>query len=144
MTTDNPVTSNQATATGGATATAVPARAPASRSWCRAGLILAGAAQLITISALTSADPIAATWSALLLATAPAPLAAAAMFTRAPVNRLAVVAALAAIIVGGAGQILHTGLFFLPALVVLAVAGIILWRERSLSPGGGGTCGATC
>jgi hypothetical protein len=123
MTIDNP-----ATAAGGASATAVRPLVPPSRPWCRAGLILAAAAQLITISALTSADPIAATWSALLLATAPALLAAAATFAPAPVNRLGLAAAMAAIIVGGAGQILHTGLFFLPALVVLAVAAVRLWR----------------
>jgi hypothetical protein len=95
------------------------------------GVVLAVAAQLITISALTSADPLAATWSALLLAVAPAPLALIAAFARTPVNRLAAVAAIVAIIVGGAGQILHTGLFFLPALVVLAVGAARLWRERS-------------
>jgi hypothetical protein len=78
-----------------------------------------------------SADPIAATWSALLLAVAPAPLAAAAVFAPAPANRLAAVAAIVAVIVGGAGQILHTGLFFLPALVVLAAGAARLWRERS-------------
>jgi hypothetical protein len=39
-------------------------------------LLLAGATQLITISALVGADPIAATWAPLLLAVAPAPLAA--------------------------------------------------------------------
>src|SRR5580698_378687 len=50
--------------------------APPSWAWRRGALVLAGAAQLITISALTSADPLAVTWSALLLAIAPAPLAA--------------------------------------------------------------------
>lgn len=68
-------------------------------------------------------------WSALLLATAPAPLAFAAAFVPAPGNRLAVVAALAAIIVGSAGQILHTGLFFLPALVALAGTAVRLWQS---------------
>ncbi len=50
--------------------------APPSWPWRRAALFLAGAAQLITISALVSADPVPATWSSLLLAVAPAPLAA--------------------------------------------------------------------
>src|ERR1700683_3077159 len=62
--------------------------APQSWPWMRGALILAGAAQLITISALTSADPLAATWWSLLLAIAPAPLVAAAAFTPVPANRL--------------------------------------------------------
>jgi len=53
--------------------------APASWPWRRVALFLAGAAQLITISALVGADPIPATWSSLLLAVAPAPLAVAAV-----------------------------------------------------------------
>ena len=65
------------------------APAPASWPWRRAALFLAGAAQLITISALVGADPLAVTWWSLLLAIAPAPVAAAAAFAPAPVNRLA-------------------------------------------------------
>jgi hypothetical protein len=117
-----------ATAARASSATAVPRPVSASQPWLYGGLLLAVAAQLITVSALTSADPTAASWPALLLATAPAPLAAAAAFSRAPVNRLLLAAAMVAIIVGGAGQILQTGLFFLPALVVLAVAAVRLWR----------------
>lgn len=124
-------TDNAATVTRAAGATAVRASAPSIRTWTCVGVALAIAAQLITIAALTSADPIPATWSALLLACAPAPLALVPVYARVPVNRLAVVAALVAIIVGGAGQVLHTGLFFLPALAVLAVAAAKLWRERS-------------
>ena len=52
--------------------------APASWPWRRAALFLAGAAQLITISALVGADPIPVTWSSLLLAVAPVTVAAAA------------------------------------------------------------------
>ena len=104
---------------------------PLSWPWRRGALILAGAAQLITISALTGADPLAVTWSALLLAIAPAPLAAAAAFAPAPVNRVAMVAAMAALIAGIAGVISHTGLFFVPALAVLAIGTAKLWRERS-------------
>ena len=55
----------------------VPVPAPPSWAWRRAALFLAGAAQLITISALNSADPLPVTWASLLLAIAPAPLAAA-------------------------------------------------------------------
>jgi hypothetical protein len=108
---------------------AVPA--PPSWPWIRGALLLAAAAQLITISALTSADPLAVTWSSLLLAIAPAPLAATAAFAPAPANRVAAVAALAVLVAGIVGGITHTGLFFVPALVVLAVGVIKLWRERS-------------
>ncbi len=102
--------------------TAIPA--PPSWPWRRGALFLAGAAQLVTISALVGADPIPATWSSLLLAVAPAPLAAAA-------------AGIAVLAVGIAGQVTHTGLFFHPALVVLAVAAIKLWREQVSSAGEG-------
>jgi len=54
----------------------VASPAPPSWPWRRAALFLAGAAQLITISAPVGADPVPATWSSLLLAVAPAPLAA--------------------------------------------------------------------
>ena len=99
--------------------------------WLRGALVLAVAAQLITISALTSADPLAVTWSSLLLAIAPAPLAAAAAFTPAPLNRLAAAVGVLVLIAGIAGGVTHTGVFFVPALVCLAVGGAKLWRERS-------------
>jgi hypothetical protein len=108
-----------------------PVPAPPSWVWRRGALILAGAAQLITISALTSADPLAVTWAALLLAIAPAPVAAIAAFAPAPVSRLAAVAGVLVLIAGIAGSIVHTGLFFVPALVVLAVGGVKLRREQA-------------
>jgi len=111
------------------TAPSVPA--PPSWPWRRAALLLAGAAQLITISALVSADPLAVTWWSLLLAIAPAPVAAAAAFAPAPVNRLAGAAGVLILIAGIAGGILHTGLFFVPALVALAVGTVKLWREAA-------------
>lgn len=120
-----------AAATTTATATAGPVPAPPSWPWRRGALILAGAAQLITISALVSADPLAATWASLLLAIAPAPLAAAAAFAPAPANRVAAVVGAAILLAGIAGEITHIGLFFAPALVVLIVAAIKLWREES-------------
>jgi hypothetical protein len=107
-----------------------PVPAPPSWVWRRGALILAGAAQLITISALTSADPLTVTWASRLLAIAPAPLAAAAAFTPAPVSRLAAVVGVLVLMAGIAGSIVHTGLFFVPALVVLAVGGVKLWREQ--------------
>jgi hypothetical protein len=115
----------------------VPVPAPPSWAWRRAALFLAGAAQLITISALNSADPLAVTWASLLLAIAPAPLAAAAAFAPAPANRLAAVIAVLVLVAGIAGSISHTGLFFVPALVVLAVGAVKLWREQSRAFVGG-------
>jgi hypothetical protein len=49
----------------------------------------------------------------------------------APANRLATAAGVLVLVAGIAGAIGHTGLFFVPALVVLAVGGVKLWRERS-------------
>jgi len=85
-------------------ATAVVSPAPSSWPWRRAALFLAGAAQLITISALVGAEPVPATWSSLLLAVAPGPLAAAAAFAPTPVNLLAAVAGIA-VLVGIVAQV---------------------------------------
>ena len=104
--------------------------APPSWPWRRGALILAGAAQLITISALTSADPLAVAWSSLLLAIAPGPLAAIAAFASPRVARPAAAVALVVLVAGIVGGILHTGLFFLPALIVLAVGTVKLWQEQ--------------
>jgi len=131
MTTQNPQAGTSPAVSAATSARAAPVPAPPSWAWRRGALFLAGAAQLITISALTSADPLAVTWASLLLAIAPAPLAAAAAFAPAPVNRLAAVIAVLVLVAGIAGSILHTGLFFVPALVVLAVGGVKLWREQS-------------
>jgi hypothetical protein len=103
---------------------------PRSWPWRRTALLLAGAAQLITISALLSADPIPVTWASLLLAITPAPLAAAAAFAPAPASRLAAAAGVLVLVAGIAGQITHTGAFFVPALIVLAVAAVRLWAEQ--------------
>jgi hypothetical protein len=107
------------------------AHRPGLRSRTGAPGRLAGAAQLITISALVSADPLAVIWSALLLAIAPAPLVAVAAFAPAPVARPAAAVAAVVLVAGIAGAILHTGLFFVPALAVLIVGGLKLWREQS-------------
>jgi hypothetical protein len=131
MTTENTVTDTSSVTTTAATRSTVAVPARPSWAWMRGALILAGAAQLITISALASADPLAATWSSLLLAIAPAPLAAAAAFSPAPANRLAAVAGAVALVVGIVGGITHTGVLFLPALVVLVVGAVKLWREAS-------------
>jgi len=40
-------------------------------------------------------------------------------------------------VAGIAGQLTHTGLFFVPALAVLAVGAVKLWREQVLSAGEG-------
>jgi hypothetical protein len=131
MSIDSPPADGSSEAT--AEALTVVSPAPPSWPWRRAALFLAGAAQLITISALVGADSIPATWSSLLLAVAPAPLAAAAAFAPAPVNLLAAAAGIAVLAVGIVAQVTHTGLFFVPALVVLAVGAVKLWRERGLS-----------
>jgi hypothetical protein len=108
-----------------------PAPAPPSWPWRRGALILAGAAQLITISALVTSDyPLAATWWSLLLGIAPAPVAAAAAFAPSRVGRLAGVVGVLVLLAGIAGGIVHIGLFFVPALVALAVGTVKLWRER--------------
>jgi hypothetical protein len=104
--------------------------APPSWAWMRGALILAGAAQLITISALTSADPLAATWYSLLLGIAPALVVAAAAFAPAPVNLPLAAIASVVLLVGLIAGIAHTGAFFLLALVVLVVGIARLWRER--------------
>jgi hypothetical protein len=130
MTTENAAAdTSSVTSTAATRNLAVPA--PPSWPWRRGALILAGAAQLITISALASADPLAATWSSLLLAIAPAPLAAAAAFLPAPVNRLAAVVAAVVLVAGIVGGITHTGVLFLPALAVMIVGAVKLWAEPS-------------
>jgi hypothetical protein len=111
--------------------------APPSWPWLRGALILAGAAQLITISALVGPDGMTVTWATLLLAIAPAPLAAAAAFASASVARLAAAAAVAAMAAGLGGSATHTGLFFLPGLVVEIVAAAKLWAERGEPAAGG-------
>jgi hypothetical protein len=113
--------------------TSTPAISPtaASKPWRTGAFVLAGAARLITISALLSIDRPAATWAELLLAIAPAPVAAGAAFMPTPLARLATLAPAVVMIAGIAGAILHTGLFFAPALVLLVVGGLKLWRERA-------------
>ena len=127
--------SSQHVTTGSEPVTVPPAVAAAPRPpgqrWLLGAFLLAGAAQLITISALVSADPLAATWSALLLAIAPAPLAALAAYAAAPVARLAALATVAVLVAGIAGLVTHTGLFFVPALAVMVVAAVRLWRETA-------------
>ena len=132
MTTQNaPAPSPPDTTTTAAPATAPPVAAPPSWPWRRGALILAGAAQLITISALNGSYPLAVTWASLLLAIAPAPLAAVAAFAPARIVRLAAaVVGVAVLVAGMAGGIGLVGVFFIPAAVVLAVAVVKLWRER--------------
>ena len=112
-------------------AAAAPSAAGSSWPWLRAALLLAVAAQLITIAALEVADPIPVTWAALLLAIAPAPLSALAAWVPAPVARLAAPLTVVVLVAGIDGQVTHTGLFFVPALAAMAVAALILWRERA-------------
>ena len=131
MTTQNAAADTSPATSTPVNAPPVPVPAPPSWAWRRGALLLAGAAQLITISALLGQDPPPVTWASLLLALAPAPLAAAAAFAPGPVNMLAAVVGVLVLVAGIAGAVLHTGLFFVPALVVLAVGAVKLWRERS-------------
>ncbi len=108
----------------------VPAPRARNGQWLLAGLLLAGAAQLIAVAVVTSADRIAspAPWWAVLLATAPAPLAAVAAFAPRTIARVAVVLAVAAVLAGLIGGVTHNGLFFAPALVALVIGGLRLWK----------------
>jgi hypothetical protein len=118
-------------ASASATSAAVAGRPIlSSKVWRRGAFLLAGAAQLITISALLSVDPLPATWSALLLAIAPAPLAAVAAFSPRAVAMPAGVAAAVAILIGVVGGIGRVGSLFIPALVALIVGGVMLWRAK--------------
>ena len=85
---------------------------------------------MITISALVGTDRPPVTWASLLLAIAPAPVAAVAAFAPTPVNRAAAVAEVLVLVTGIAGALTHTGLFFVPALATMCVAIIKLWREQ--------------
>jgi hypothetical protein len=130
--------STAARSASAATRSPVSARPPRSSTerWLFAAFLLAGAAQLITISALISADPLATSWSALLLAIAPVLLAAAAAFGPRSAARVAAAAAAVALIVGFVGSLVdwsvtstsHTGVLFIPALVAALVSCFRLWR----------------
>jgi len=128
MTTQQPLPASASAASASASAASPGRSVLSSKSWLRGAFLLAGAAQLITISALLSVDPLPATWSALLLAIAPAPLTALAAFTSLAVARLAAIAAAIAMIVGIVSGIGRVGSLFIPALVVLVVVGVKLWR----------------
>jgi hypothetical protein len=103
--------------------------APRSWPWRRAALLASVAAQLITIAALEGANPIPATWTAVLLAVAPVPLALVAAFAPSPVARLAAPLAVVVLVTGMIGQVTHTAVFFLPALAATTGAAMLLWRE---------------
>jgi len=86
---------------------------------------------VITISALVSVDPLGVTWWSLLLAIAPAPLAAVAAFGPLPIGRVVAWVDVAVMVAGIIGGILHTGLFFAPALIVMVVGAVKLSRETT-------------
>jgi hypothetical protein len=91
-----------------ATAAASAAGEP-SWQWRRAVPLVAGAAQLVTISALVSADPIAATSMSLPLAVAPAVLAAAVAFALEPASLLMAVTGMAVPVTASPGRSLIPG-----------------------------------
>jgi len=122
-----PATSSPGLDVGEQAVSAVPPSWP----WRRSALLLAGAAQLITISALVGSEPPAASWPRLLLAVAPAPLAAAAAFLPQAWRPAAAAVACVVLVVGIAGGFLPTGVLFLPALVAMIGAGARSWSESS-------------
>jgi hypothetical protein len=121
-------------ASASADATAIAAQPPGTKPersvterWLFAAFLLAGSAQLITISALLSVDPVAASWSALLVAIAPVLLTAAAAFAPRRVAGLAVTAAVVVLVIGIVAQGANTGPLFIPALLAAVVGGTRLW-----------------
>lgn len=135
MATQQPVPVSASAVTSSATSAAPRWSILSSKAWRRGAFLLAGAAQIITISALLSADPLPATWSALLLAIAPAPLTALAAFAPRVMAGPAAVLAAVVMIVGMAGGIGRTGTLFIPALVAVAVGGARLWLVSADEPG---------
>lgn len=112
----------------------VPARvarraAVPSWPWRRGAMLLAGAASLISVSAMLSADPEPASWPMLLLVIGGVPLAAATAFLPARLARLTGIAAALVLLTGIPGAIGQTGWLFAPALVVTAGAVYRLWRD---------------
>jgi hypothetical protein len=107
---------------------AQPASTPTTR-WLRAAFLLSGAAQLIIIGSLTYLHHPGVTWAALLLAIAPAPLAALTAFGPRPLARwLAIITALV-VAAGLAGWATHAGWLFAPALASLIVVCLRLWQD---------------
>jgi hypothetical protein len=101
-----------------------------SRFWRRGGFLFAGAAQVITISALVgTAHPVAATWASLLLAIAPVLLAAAAAYLPGRMGWPGTIAAALVILIGIIGAIHQTGVLFIPAFVWLVVGAALQRRE---------------
>lgn len=130
----------QSAGTAAQSASAISVRPPRSitKRWLFAAFLLAGAAQLITISALLSAEPLAASWSALLLAIAPVLLTAAAALGPPRLARPAAAAAAVVLIVGivgtltdWSGSIAHIGPLFIPALAAVLVGGFRLWQANT-------------
>jgi hypothetical protein len=119
-----------ATSPGAMTSGTPRAAAAPSWRWRRWAILLSVAGQLITISALVGTDSPPHTWPSFLLASAPAPLAGLAALTPRRYALAATVIAAVVLVAGMAGTLVHTGLFFLPALVALAGGGVLLWRER--------------
>lgn len=97
-------------------------------SW-RGGAVMCGAAQFITLAALTSTSPIPVTWAALLLVIAPVPLALATAFSPPAIARLLAPLTILVLLVAGIAEAAHIGAFFLPAAIALSFVSARLWRE---------------
>lgn len=126
-------------------ATAQPATARQVMStttrWRLAALVLSGAAQIITIASVTYLFHPGVTWAVLLLAIAPAPLAAVAAFAPRPIARWAAIVTALVVVAGLAGWATHAGWLFAPALAALIVVCLLLWRERAPVASGPGALG---
>jgi hypothetical protein len=96
--------------------------------WRQASLFLCVGAQLITISALNGSVPVPVTWASLLLAIAPIPLAVLTAFGPVSVAKITAPLAVVILVAGIAGSITHAGWVFVPALLVLVVTTLRLWR----------------
>jgi hypothetical protein len=104
--------------------------APAPASWPgrRGTLLLALAAQLIIISTLVSADPVAATWSSPPRRSRPPrlpPLRLSPRFESAGWRQPRWWGVMAMV-----GRATRAGLFFVVALVMLNIGGTRLWRDQ--------------
>jgi hypothetical protein len=106
-----------------------PASSPTTR-WRLAALFLSGAAQIITIASATYLFHPGVTWAVLLLAIAPAPLAAVTAFGPRPLARWTAIITALVVVAGLAGWATHAGWLFAPALAALIVVCLRLWGNR--------------
>jgi len=98
--------------------------------WRIGAFLLTGAAQIITIASVTYLLHPRVTWAALLLAIAPAPLAAVTAFGPRPLAKWTAIITALVVIAGLAGWATHAGWLFAPALAALIMVCLRLWGNR--------------